>query len=328
MLISVLTPVHKAGASSLVETLKSVEAQSLPSGWTLEWLVQEDGPESELASIGTSYSWIKYAANGAKLGIAGTRNLGLNRARGELLQVLDADDLLLPGALETLIPAFADPTIHWALGQADDLLPDGSRKSFPPYEGVPFGRVPAGAVNTWALEHHGSWPLHCAGLMMRTASTRAVGGWGGLPTDDGFSIMFTGLSGIADGHFEESITWLYRQHPNQTVRSAHHRTWTEDGRRMALQRAVAVRNLGLRLGPAASNDNSHTVSIAPSLKAIPESIFLGNPITVGVERESAVPQPDQHLSPSPDGVVWHCHFAASTVETEPMPVTIQMMERV
>ncbi|WP_217999961.1 hypothetical protein, partial [Nocardia veterana] len=103
-------------------------------------------------------------------------------------------------------------------------------------------------------------------LMLRTASVRIVGGWGGLPTDDDL-IMFAGLSGVADGHFDQATTWLYRQHSNQTVRSDHHRSWTEAGRRMALQRAVAVKNAALRLGPASADDQSHTVSIAPSLKA-------------------------------------------------------------
>ncbi|GAA5068248.1 hypothetical protein [Nocardia callitridis] len=57
------------------------------------------------------------------------------------------------------------------------------------------------------------------------------------------------------------------QHPNQTVRSDHHRAWTEAGRRMVIQRAVAIQYAGWRLGPAVANDQSHTVSIAPSLKA-------------------------------------------------------------
>ncbi|MFI6047106.1 glycosyltransferase family 2 protein [Nocardia sp. NPDC051321] len=267
MLISILTAVHQPGSGFLRETLASIEALRLPQDWELEWILQEDGPSSEIAAIVSESPRIKYAANGAKLGIAGTRNLGLNRAEGELVQVLDADDLLLPDAFTTLIPAFSDRTIHWALGQADDLLPDGSRKSFPPYPDLPFGRVTAGAVNDWAFAHQGSWPLHCAGLMMRTASVRLVGGWGGLPTDDDL-IMFAGLSGMADGHFDERHTWLYRQHPDQTVRSTHHRTWSDHGRRMALQRAVAVRNSGLRLGPAVPNDDSHAITIAPSLKAI------------------------------------------------------------
>lgn len=270
MLISVLTAVHPPSAVYLPATLASIAAQALPTGWAMEWVLQEDGPPSpEIAEIASTHDWIRYSANGAKLGIAGTRNLGLNRVRGSLIQVLDSDDLLLPGALSTLIPHFDDPSIHWALGQADDLLPDGSRKSFPPYDGLPFGRVPAGAVNAWAIETGGSWPVHCAGLMLRSTSVRVVGGWGGVPTNDDL-VMLAGLSGAADGYFDDATTWLYRQHDAQTVRGTHHRTWGEETRRMALQRAVAVRNSGIRLPDVgqADSEEEFDVSVAPSLKAV------------------------------------------------------------
>ncbi|MBF6411446.1 MULTISPECIES: glycosyltransferase family 2 protein [Nocardia] len=268
MLISVLTAVHQPSAAYLPETLASIAAQELPSGWELEWVLQEDGPASWIADLADGHDWVRYSANGEKLGIASTRNLALNRVRGSLVQVLDSDDLLLPSALATLIPHFADPSIHWALGQADDLLPDGTRKSFPPYEGLPFGRVPAGAVNTWAINTGGSWPVHCAGLMLRSTTVRAMGGWGGVPTNDDL-VMLAGVSGVADGYFDDAVTWLYRQHEAQTVRGARHRTWGDDTRRMALQRAVAVRNSGLRLPDATptTQEVECDVRVAPSLKA-------------------------------------------------------------
>lgn len=268
MLISVLTAVHQSSVVYLPETLASIAEQKLPAGWELEWVLQEDGPPSSVADLVSDHEWVRYSANGEQLGIAGTRNLALNRVRGSLIQVLDSDDLLLPSALATLISHFDDPSIHWALGQADDLLPDGSRKSFPPYEGLPFGRVPAGAVNDWALESGGSWPVHCAGLMLRSTSVRIMGGWGGVPTNDDL-VMLAAISGAADGYFDESTTWLYRQHETQTVRGTRHRKWGEETRRMALQRAVAVRNSGLRLpdAPSPGTDVGYDVKVTPSLKA-------------------------------------------------------------
>jgi hypothetical protein len=44
--------------------------------------------------------------------------------------VLDHDDVLLPDALDTMIPIFKDSTIHWAIGQADDSLPNGARNRY------------------------------------------------------------------------------------------------------------------------------------------------------------------------------------------------------
>ncbi|MEV0271152.1 glycosyltransferase [Hamadaea sp. NPDC050747] len=260
-LISVLSTTHIAGATYLEDALESVAAQRLPPGWELEWVIQDDGPESELRDrLTAKYDWVRYEANGARLGIAATRNFALARVRGQLVQNLDHDDLLLPGALD-LVQRFDDHRIHWAIGQADDLMPDGSRKSFPP--ALPFGRIPAGTVNAWADEHGGNWPIHCAGLMMRTASLRAVGGYAGTPADDDV-VMFAALSEAADGWWDEQFTWLYRQHAGQTIRDPNWARWGETGRRIALQRANAVRHAGMQL--TAVNLDTHHVEVAPPIK--------------------------------------------------------------
>jgi hypothetical protein len=73
-------------------------------------------------------------------------------------------------------------------------------------------------VNAWAAEHGGNWPIHCAALMMRTASFRALGGWTGIQYDDELA-TFAGLSEITDGYYDGALTWLYRHHPQQTHRT-------------------------------------------------------------------------------------------------------------
>jgi glycosyltransferase involved in cell wall biosynthesis len=244
--ISVLTAVHPAGAGYLKETAESVLSQETPEGWELEWVIQEDGlGESGIRESLPDDPRIKFEVNGAQLGASGTRNLALRRVSGELVQNLDADDLLLPGALLNHIGVLeSDPDLHWVVGQADDSMPDGSRKAFSP--DLPFGRIAAGSVNSWAIDHDGNWPIHCAGLMYRTASLRALGGWGGLPFDEDI-ILFSALSEIAHGWFTETVTWLYRQHPNQMVRSGGCNQWSESARTFALQRVLAVRAVGLTI---------------------------------------------------------------------------------
>jgi hypothetical protein len=100
---------------------------------------------------------------------------------GGLVQTLDHDDILLPNTAETLIPRFSEYPIGWAIGQTDDLLPDGTRQQHTP--AVPFGLTPAGAMNRCTAGHDGNWPIHCAALMMRTESLRAPGGRTGIPYD-------------------------------------------------------------------------------------------------------------------------------------------------
>jgi hypothetical protein len=68
--------------------------------------------------------------------------------------------------LAGLIARFDDPEIGWAAAQADDLLPDGTRRVY--QSSLPFGVVAAGAVNDWAIAHRAAWPIHPSGLTVRT----------------------------------------------------------------------------------------------------------------------------------------------------------------
>ena len=268
--ISVLTAAYAPSAQFLPDAMRSVLSQDLPPGWDVEWVVQEDGPVPALRDTLPDDDRIKYSANGTALSIGMTRNLALTRVTGELVQVLDHDDVLLPGALASIIPAFSDPRVHWAVGQADDLTPDGSREEWP--SALPLGHVPAGAVNEWANAHDGNWPVHCAGLMMRTATVRAIGGWAGFPYDDDI-IMFACLSEIADGYNEPATTWLYRQHPGQVTKSDSRREWSDAARKVALQRAASVRASGLAIDASAIRDDVrdiHAIEVGAAQKFKPE----------------------------------------------------------
>src|SRR6266540_2254301 len=165
-IVSVITAAYAPIADYFVDTLVSVAGQLAPAGWDIEWIVQEDGESPRLREIVDSVPFGSYAANNARLGIAATRNLALSRATGEIVQMLDHDDILLPLAIARLAQHFDDQTIHWAIGQADDLLPDGSRQKYE--SALPFGRIRAGVPGAWAMAHAGNWPIHCAGLLVRT----------------------------------------------------------------------------------------------------------------------------------------------------------------
>jgi glycosyltransferase involved in cell wall biosynthesis len=253
-LISVLTAAHSSTADFIEEAMESLRSQSLPDGWDLEWIVQEDGADPALGDKLRRWDAVSYAANGRQLGIAPTRNLALSRASGVLVQALDADDLLLPGALAMLIPLFGGHPIQWAIGQADDLMPDGTRQGFK--TPLPFGVLAAGEVNRWAAEDGGNWPIHCAALIMRMTGLRALGGWAGVPYDDDIG-MFAALSELSDGYHHDALTWLYRQHPGQVTRTAQ-AGLSEECRRVALQRAQAIRLSGLTLPPAPTGFGGET----------------------------------------------------------------------
>jgi glycosyltransferase involved in cell wall biosynthesis len=243
-LISIITPLYRPAPDHLRETVKGVVEQDLPPTWSLEWIVQEDGPERSVAPDLLGVGGDTYEANGAHLGVAATRNIALSRVQGDLVQVLDQDDYLLPNALAVLAPRFDDPAIHWAVAQADDLHPDGSRTSWPSV--LPYGAISPGLANSVAIERGGNWVVHCAGLMLRTAVLRALGGWvTGWGDDD--VVMFAGLAEIAKGYNDPAVTWLYRQHGDQLHRRPESQERSQRGRQMALQRVVAMRTAHVQL---------------------------------------------------------------------------------
>lgn len=265
-LISVLTAAFAPAATYLDETIASVRRQTLPANWELEWIIQEDGEKSSLSEQLEGLDFVHYQANEAQLGVAATRNFALSRASGALVHVLDHDDILLPGALNTIIPRFTHNRIHWAIGQADDLMPDGTR--IPWDSALPYGIIPAGQVNEWARAHDGNWPIHCAGLTLRMESLRAIGGWSGVPSDDDIA-MFAALSEISDGYNDQTVTWLYRQHRQQTNRTTEWQNYSAAGRRIALQRAAALRLTGLSFDPVITldfNQNREPVTVGASIK--------------------------------------------------------------
>jgi glycosyltransferase involved in cell wall biosynthesis len=243
-LISIITPLYQPRLEHLRETIRSVADQVLPPTLDVEWIVQEDGPDRTFSSDFWNAGNVSYMANGAHLGVATTRNIALARAHGDLIQVLDQDDYLLPHALATVAPCFTDPAVHWAVGQADDLLEDGSRKQWPSV--LPYGVIPPGLANSIAIERGGNWVVHCAGLMLRTAVLRALGGWiAGWGDDD--IVMFAGLAEVTHGHNVNSITWLYRQHSGQLHRRPESQARSQRGRQVALQRVAAMRAAQLRV---------------------------------------------------------------------------------
>ena len=254
-LISLLTPVLADRAELIVEAGRSVAAQQLPSGWELEWIVQEDGPSPALRDIVAAFPFARYAANGEPLGVAVTRNLALSRAAGELVHVLDSDDLLLPQGLAVHIEAFTQhPDIHWVAGQGDDLLSDGSRRSV--QLDLAAGRVERGALTQYFVDH-GGVPIHPAGLTMRTTTVRALGGWAASPRSEDVALLVA-VADLAPGYLTPEATWLARQHPGQTTRLPHWQTLfaqadTQISQRITAQRAT---NLGLVRRPPARRRGS------------------------------------------------------------------------
>jgi glycosyltransferase involved in cell wall biosynthesis len=104
-LITVLITTYNYGRF-IEQTIDSVLAQEFPQD-RVQIVVVDDGSTDDTAERVKKYgSRIEYysKANG---GQASALNFGISKARGEILALLDADDLFLPGKLARVAEAFA-----------------------------------------------------------------------------------------------------------------------------------------------------------------------------------------------------------------------------
>lgn len=98
-LVTIVTPSLDQGRF-LGETIASVLAQDYPH---VEYLIQDGGSTDDSAAVAAAFgdrlTWISERDAGQSDAI----NRGVRRARGELVGWLNADDVLLPGALTKLV---------------------------------------------------------------------------------------------------------------------------------------------------------------------------------------------------------------------------------
>jgi glycosyltransferase involved in cell wall biosynthesis len=129
--VSVIIPARNAGAS-LAQTLDSVIAQTYQD-W--EVIVADDASSDQTAQLAGDYHpRVSCVSSPRVLGIGGARNLALTRASGELVALLDADDLWLPRYLEVQLARYdaavaRGPRVGIVSCDALELGPNGLRKS-------------------------------------------------------------------------------------------------------------------------------------------------------------------------------------------------------
>lgn len=101
-LVSVIIPCYNH-AHFLGEAIESVLCQTYAP---VEVIVVDDGSTDEIAQIIVAYPTIRYIRQD-NLGVARARNIGLSHSKGTYLLFLDADDRLLPDAVDIGVRALA-----------------------------------------------------------------------------------------------------------------------------------------------------------------------------------------------------------------------------
>lgn len=233
--VSVITPVHPAKAGFLDEAYDSLAAQELPAGWAWQWVVHEDGPDAELAARIPDDKRISYAAGRAG-GPAVARTIALARTDGELIKVLDADDVLAPGALAREVDVLTThPDIDWTTSRAPNLLPDGS---FDPYCCNPeSGRIAKGAFIEQQITDDYEPPVHPATLCVRRDLLLMLGGWMALPASEDTGLLLA-LNAVSTGYFIGETGLWHRRWDGQSTEGTN---YADDEERAARLRVVHLR---------------------------------------------------------------------------------------
>ena len=247
-LLSVITAVHAPGAGFLPDAYRSLAGQRLPDGWEWQWVVQEDGETDEVGPLLPDDDRVSFGQG--RRGRAGTaRTMGLGRAEGGLVKVLDADDRLTPGALARDIETLtANEEIAWTASGALDLLPDGTTRGFDDPEEGPIER---GAVlDHWKAHGHRA-QVHPATLCVRREVLLALGGWMALPASEDTGLLLA-LSAVSRGWFIAEPGLLYRKWPGQVTAAPAHEDPAERGLRMSVvrERAEALARTGWEYRPS------------------------------------------------------------------------------
>ena len=104
MTVSIVIPAYRA-QGTIARAVESVLAQTR-SDWEAV-IVSDDGTDyaDALSATGITDERLRFVTTGrVGSGCHRARNTGLAAARGDFIAALDADDLILPGHLETLLP--------------------------------------------------------------------------------------------------------------------------------------------------------------------------------------------------------------------------------
>ncbi|HVS01916.1 MAG TPA: glycosyltransferase [Thermoanaerobaculia bacterium] len=121
-LVSVVIPCHQQ-AHFLDDAVRSVLAQTHRP---IEILVVDDGSTDNTAAIASAYPEIRCLRQDNR-GVSHARNRGYAESRGGYLAFLDADDRLLPEAIETgLAILVGQPRLAFVSGQVRHIAFDGT----------------------------------------------------------------------------------------------------------------------------------------------------------------------------------------------------------
>lgn len=165
-LVTVAIPVRN-GAAVIGEQLAALAAQAHDGPWEL--VVVDNGSSDGTADVVLSHAGALPSVRVVRedrVGIGPARNRALAEARGDVLAICDADDVVQAGWLSALVRGLED---HDAVGGYADMTLANPEQVLAWRGGLPPDQLPVAI---------GAWPFAPGGNMaVRTDVARALGGW-------------------------------------------------------------------------------------------------------------------------------------------------------
>ena len=197
--VSVVIPCYNH-AQFLADAIRSIA----PGTRTVEIIVVDDGSEDTSAEVARAFRHVRYVRQ-PNLGLAAARNRGLREARGLFVVFLDADDRLLPGAIETGAAALdSHPFCAMVFGRCVMMAADGTF-------------LPTPALARIETGHHGEFLRHNpiwmpAMAMLRRADVERLGGFAsGFDAAADYD-LYLRLAAARPVHDHATLVAAYRRH--------------------------------------------------------------------------------------------------------------------
>jgi len=208
-LVSVVIPCFDQ-AHFLADAIESVFAQTLRD---FELLVVDDGSLDNSCEVARRYPDVRPLRQ-ANRGVAAARNLGLAESRGTFAVFLDADDRLLPHALELGMETLAKrPQIAFAAGMSRDIREDGR-----PMDGA--DRQPLVTQDHYLRLLEDCYIWSGSSVVYRRSAVETVGGFNeSLDAADDYE-LYLKLAYRYPVYCHDEVVTEYRRHGSNTTRNA------------------------------------------------------------------------------------------------------------
>jgi len=243
-LVSIITPAYNTQPAWLREGFAALHAQTYDR-W--EWCVCNDAsPNDEtratLDAIAEDHQdrvrLIHRQANG---GISAASNDALALASGELIVLLDHDDLLAPSALWEVVSAFrTHPTVQ-LLYSDEDKLDEGGTRCDPYFK------------PDWSPELFEATMYACHLTAARRELVTRVGGFRqGFEGAQDYDLWLRMIEAVPDVHHIPKVLYHWRKVPGSTASAQSEKPWASDAGQRALTSMVERRGSSDVVEPGAT----------------------------------------------------------------------------